>query len=129
MSKAILIADLPEPAEFVRQALRLEYTPVCVHAFDNALEAAETTQFDLIICGLHFDESRMMELLWKVKQLPQYENVPFLCIRALAAHPETTESVKTVHAALGAAGFVELANMDEESANNLRSEVEKLIGK
>lgn len=129
MSKAVLIADLPEPAEFARRALIGDYTPICVHSFDDAIDAVTNSQFSLIICGLHFDESRMMELLWKVKQLPSYEVVPFLCIQTLEAHPETTDSVKTVHEALGAAGFVEIPDLDGNGASILRREVEGLIGK
>jgi CheY-like chemotaxis protein len=127
MPSRALIADVHGPADFIRQAITGRYSEIqCVHTFNDAVEALASRQYDLIISGMHFDECRMMELLWRVKELPQYADVPFLCVRALAAHPEITESVARSHEALGAVGFVEIEGLNGESRDRLISALDSL---
>ena len=127
MPNLALVADVAEPADFIRQTIKNRYSEVqIVYTFNDAVEALASRQFSLIVCGMHFDECRMMELLWRVKELPQYADVPFLCVRALQAHPEITDSVEKTHEALGAVGFVEIEEMDEVSAVKLLSALDKL---
>jgi DNA-binding NtrC family response regulator len=127
MQKSVLIADTEVPAEFIRQAIEKRFPlATCVHTFNDAVDALATGTFGLIICGLHFDESRMMELLWRVKELPEYKDVPFLCVRMLEAHHEISQSVKSTHEALGAAGFLEVSEMNAVGAKLLIEELDKL---
>ena len=127
MQKPVLIAGLPEPAEFIRRSIEKKFpASYLVHSFDDAIHLLSEHEFGLIICGLHFDECRMMELLWRVKEMPEYRETPFLCVRALEAHFETTESVKAAHEALGAVGFLEIPKMDDDGGRLLLEEIEKL---
>ncbi len=97
-----------------------------VHTFNDAVEALANKDFDLIISGMHFDECRMLELLWRVKELPQYADIPFLCVRALPAHPEISQSVEQSHEALGAVGFVHIDGLDRDSSIRLLAMLDKL---
>lgn len=127
MPNLVLIADVEGPADYIRQALAGRFSEIqCVHTFNDAVDALAGRQFSLIISGMHFDECRMMELLWRVKELPQYADVPFLCVRALAAHPEINDSVEQSHKALGAVGFVDIESMDAESTTRLLAALDKL---
>ncbi|HXU42975.1 MAG TPA: hypothetical protein VN675_11655 [Burkholderiales bacterium] len=63
-----------------------------------------------MVIGLHFDESRMFELLSHVRALPAYEDVPVVCVQGLGfLIPESV--MKTVDMAvkvLGGTAFVDL---------------------
>ena len=127
MPSRALIADVQGPADFIRQSINGRYDEIlCVHTFNDAVEALASQQYDLIISGMHFDECRMMELLWRVKELPQYSDVPFLCVRALQAHPEITDSVARSHEVLGAVGFVEIEELNAVSRDRLISALDSL---
>ena len=67
---------------------------------------------DVILCGLHFDESRMFDLLRFVKADQSLRTIPFLCIKTLEGIVEPTfnESVKIATKALGAVGYFDLAD-------------------
>lgn len=77
-------------------------------------------QVDLILCGLHFDDSRMFDLLRSVKATPALRHIPFLCVKTTEGVLEPTfyESVRIATRALGAADFVDLS----ESANEQGAE-------
>ncbi|MEC4723826.1 hypothetical protein RY831_32430 [Noviherbaspirillum sp. CPCC 100848] len=65
---------------------------------------------DVIVCGTHFDESSMFDLLRLAKSLPRVRAVPFLCVRVLDGELDNTafQGISIACCALGAAGFVDL---------------------
>ncbi len=130
MRDKVLIAELPEQAAFIDRALAPRYANrQLVHTFDEAVKALQTSDFCLIISGLHFDDSRMVDLLAYAKQNPRSRDVPFICFRAHEVHDEIRASVQATHSVLGASGFIEVASLDtlgeaflrEKLADTLRS--------
>jgi hypothetical protein len=68
----------------------------------------------LVLCGVHFDESRMFDLLSLVQE--SYPRMPFLCCRVLDSEiPQISrEAIALAAASLGAAGFVDLPTLAKE---------------
>ncbi|TFZ07922.1 hypothetical protein [Ramlibacter humi] len=64
----------------------------------------------LILCGCHFDEGRMYDLLRWVRGQQPLRHIPFLTIRVLEGELDDAmyESVKIATGALGGNGFVDL---------------------
>lgn len=82
---------------------------------------------DMTICGIHFDSSRMFDLLRMAKADPQTRQEPILCYRDLDSALSSTmlESLRIACVALGAEGFVDLhelrlAHGTQEADQHLR---------
>lgn len=69
-----------------------------------------TADTPLVVCGCHFDEGRMYELLRYLKARPPLSSIPFLAIRTTEGELDEAmyESVKIATGALGGNGFVDL---------------------
>src|SRR4051794_25964235 len=44
----------------------------------------ERRSFDLIICTLAFDESKMFDFLRLAKSMPEWQRIPFVCARVMS---------------------------------------------
>lgn len=73
-------------------------------------QQAVTAQTPLILCGCHFDEGRMYDLLRWVRSQAALRHIPFLTTRVLEGELDGAmyESVKIATGALGGNGFVDL---------------------
>lgn len=79
------------------------------HSFDEALFLLETIQFDLIVVGIYFDESRALELFRLTKTLELAKNTPLVFVRTQPSN-RAAELKKTIQAlghVLNLHGFVE----------------------
>ena len=59
----VLAACAPASRGFISEALRRGFRLKAVTRFREAVEALESGEFDLLLCGVHFDESRMFDVL------------------------------------------------------------------
>ena len=79
---------------------------------DSVAQAKAAVRADtpLVLCGCHFDEGRLYELLRHIKARPVFAGIPFLTIRVEAGELDDAlyESVKIATALLGGNGFVDL---------------------
>jgi CheY-like chemotaxis protein len=116
--KTILVAAIPASAEVVVEALSGVAPLIVVHSLPRALHLI-AHGVDLIIAGTYFDGSRMFDLLRAVKDDPAMRDIPFICVRAIAAptSPEAAvrqpiftnqDVVDSACRALGAVAFVDL---------------------
>ncbi len=105
----IVGADTEAALQHVRQMLGGRVQLAGAHTVAQA-KAAITGDTPLVLCGCHFDEGRMYDLLRYMKARPQLEFVPFLAIRLLEGELEDAlyESVKIATSALGGHGFIDL---------------------
>ena len=105
----VLVADVPEMDERIRHCLP-GHDIVFVRRLAEAIATLRHDGFSLVIIGLHFDESRMFELLSHVRSLSKYDDVPVVCVQGLEfIVPEAV--MKTVDMAvkvLGGTAFVDL---------------------
>jgi len=105
----IVVADTAEAFALLRDSLQGAYT--LFHAPDLAVaRKAVDADTPLVICGCHFDEGRLYDLLRHMKSEPATAGVPFLALRALEGKLEDAlyESVKIATHALGGNGFIDL---------------------
>lgn len=87
---------------------------------------------DMVMCGIHFDEGRMFDLLRYAKADPDIKSIPFLCINSTdGLSPAIVQSVEIASKALGADGFVELYEWrnklgDKQAFEKLRALIDSL---
>ncbi len=131
----ILVADPPEAFEVFRRALARPYALEHVATFDEAMRALRPAPA-LVVCGCHFEEGRMFELLRALKREPGCERVPFLavrCMRGQTALDDTLyDSVKITVDALGGQGFADVIWWqqrfgEDEASRRLGLLVDKLL--
>lgn len=105
----VLVADVPEMDQRIRECLP-EHELVFVRTMPEAAVALRHDGFSLVIIGLHFDESRMFELLSYVRSLRAYKDAAVVCVQGLDIMlPEA--AMRTVDMAvkvLGGTAFVDL---------------------
>lgn len=126
----ILIAGVPET--FSRLSTILTgYAPHFIETFEGAQKHVRSTPYDLIMIGVHFDESRMFDLLYYLKA--RASEVPVICYRLTAGAETRTKltmlAVAIASRALGAVAFLDLFDApDEEAANGaLRELVDRTL--
>jgi hypothetical protein len=105
----IVVADTPDSVQAFRAALTTPLPLVCATTFDAAREALAPAPA-LVVCGCHFDEGRMYDLLRHMKASPGLQGVPFMAVRCLEGELDGAlyESVKIAVRALGGNAFVDL---------------------
>jgi hypothetical protein len=128
----ILVAGVPETYNRLFTILA-GYTPHFADTFANAQARLKKTMYHLVMIGIHFDESRMFDLLRQLKASDEYAPVPVVCYRAtLGAETQTKLTMQAVEiacGALGAAGFLDLLEFSDDEAANiaLRKLVEQTL--
>lgn len=107
----ILIADTPEGVQAFRQALSTALPLQAATSLEQAREAVQEPPA-LVVCGCHFDEDGMYDLLRYLKASPPLDKVPFVAVRCvegeMALDGALYESVKIAVRALGGNAFVDL---------------------
>jgi len=106
----VLVADTPESFEVFRDALTTPVTLVHATTLESAKEALEPPPA-LVVCGCHFDEGRMYDLLRHLKAAKALNKVPFMAVRCVPGElldDTLYESVKIAVRALGGNAFVDL---------------------
>ena len=104
------VADTAAGVELLRGALaEAPFGLVGAHTLPHA-RAAIVPETPLVICGCHFDEGRMYELLRHLKAQSALTTVPFLSVRTLAGELDDAmyESVEIATHVLGGSGFIDL---------------------
>jgi hypothetical protein len=87
----ILCGVLPDSIVRRSNVLQPLYDVTFVTTLEQAHAALAADNFDLIICGVHFDDGQMPLLLQHCKTEPRLQPVPFVGFRALGGRlPEST---------------------------------------
>lgn len=105
----ILIADVPEAAERLR-ACFADKDSAFVSDCDSALRLFTQSGFDALVLGLHFDESRMFELLRELRLREDLRDRPVICVRTLPTRlsDELRQRLPDAARAAGADAFIDL---------------------
>ena len=133
-ARRILVADVPESFAVFRAALAGSYTLLPARSLEQARVALPEGP-ELVVCGCHFDEGRMYDLLRIVKATPGMERTPFLAVRCVPGElldDALYESVKIAVRALGGNAFVDLVRWHQrwgaaEASHRLTRLVESLV--
>lgn len=105
----VLVADDPASFAAFRDALTTPFALLPVGTLAQAMQALQPPPA-LVVCGCHFAEGGMYDLLRHMKAAPALAGVPFMAIRCLEGELDDTlyESVKIAVRALGGNAFVDL---------------------
>jgi DNA-binding NarL/FixJ family response regulator len=132
-TKRVLVAASPESAERVRDALQEHFTLSVTSSLAEA-QSLLAEDIAIVLCGLHFDEGKMFDLLRYAKADPMTREIPFLCVKSTEGVLSSVifQGIEIASRALGADGFVELVEWkmavgDEAAYEQLRQLVDRLI--
>ena len=75
----ILLAGTPQEVAAMRSILADGHEISDVNIMAKALEILSKTEFDLIMIGVHFDESRMFDLIKNIPKFPKNAHAPLIC--------------------------------------------------
>ena len=125
----ILVAASPEPRAIVERILA-GHELFFAETLPQAVSMLAEGKFDLIICTIAFDESKMLELLGFAKSTPAWKAIPFVCAR-VRAHVVRSESARAAVAFtsrhLGAAAFLDVANYPTDAEPGMRQAIEAIL--
>lgn len=130
MSKKILIADVPElDARLIE--LLAGHLLYFVRTVDEAMRALEREDFDLLVISVHFDDSRMFDLLRQVRLDGRNNGIPVVCVRepGMGFSAVSARTLEVACRALNANVFVDLAapKTEEERSTALREAFDPLL--
>ena len=116
----------------VRRALIPDFDLVAAYTHAQAMVALQQGSIDVILCSIHFDESRMFELLVAARTAaPQ---IPFICCQLVgtALRPSLIQSMVSAAESQGALGFINYnaalrTRATAEADRYLREELRRLL--
>ena len=125
----ILVAASREPRAIVERI-------VAGHELSFAETMAQAEQllrertFDLIICTIVFDESKMFDLLQLAKSTPEWQRIPFVaaCVRShILRSPTALRDAAFTCGTLGAEAFLDIADYQVDPEREMREAIERHI--
>jgi CheY-like chemotaxis protein len=125
----ILIAASPEPRAILERILA-GHELSCAPTVAQAEQFLRGQGFDLIVCTIVFDESRMFDLLRLAKSSPQWQRIPFACarVRGHILHlPNALATTAFTCRELGAAAFLDIADYSVAPEREIRDAIERLL--
>jgi CheY-like chemotaxis protein len=107
----LLVAATTMGFAHAKRALHRRFDLVPVFSLAAALRLLEGEAFDAILCSIHFDESRMFDLLREWRQLAP--GTPFICCQIVHSplSPSVIRGMLTSARSLGCSGFVDYHEM------------------
>src|SRR5205085_10381375 len=99
----ILVAASTEPRAIVARILA-GHELFCAETMAQAEQLLGERAFDLIVCTIVFDESRMFDFLRLAKSKLEWQRIPFVCTRVMAhvlRSPTTLEAAAFTSRELG----------------------------
>jgi hypothetical protein len=113
----LLIAAQPAPWQALKSHLEA-FELVHVMTTSEAFRVLAESQFDVIVCTIAFDDSRMLDFLQAAKRSATVRGIPFICCRVLSSvlPDELVASVGATCRACGAADFLDIARMTPRDA-------------
>jgi hypothetical protein len=130
MSKKILVADTPDGDRRLSEILS-GYELTFVRTLGQAQRALAREQFGLILIGVHFDDSRMFDLLRHLQASDARPGCAVVCMRSqhFASPAITIEGLEIATKALGCNLFLDLTWYADDASGNaaIRSLLEALL--
>ena len=124
MSKLVLIADASDAR---LSAILAGHALTCVRTLDEAKSVLAARSFDLVAIGVHFDDSRMFDLLRYVRSQERSRATPVVCVLTadFARHAVAAESLAIAVKALGGTAYLDLKTIGDGTARDI---IEELLG-
>jgi CheY-like chemotaxis protein len=125
----ILVAASPEPRAIVERILA-GYDLFFAETMVQAEQFLHERTFDLIICTIAFDESKMFDFLRVAKSRPEWQPIPFVCARVRRYILRSTTAVAAAAFTcreLGAAAFLDIAGYQVHPEREMREAIDRLL--
>ena len=125
----ILVAASPEPRAILERILA-GHELFCAEAMAQAQQFLGERTFDLIVCTIVFDESRMFDFLRLAKSRLEWQGIPFVCARLrsyILRSRVALESVAFTCRALGAEAFLNVADYEVDPEREVGDAIERLL--
>ena len=105
----VLVADIPAADDKIRECLP-EHDLYFVRTLGQAVRELRGDGYQLIVIGMHFDDSRMFELLRYVRSLPHHKDVPVVCVQCeeVMLSEAVLKNIEDAVKALGGNAFIDL---------------------
>jgi len=126
VTRRILVADTPL-ADRRLAAILSGYELVFERTLDAAGRALAGPRFDIVLVGVHFDESRMFDLLRQLRTTAPHAGLPVVCVRShqFVSPAITIEGLEIAAKALGCKLFLDLTKYSDDAQGN--AEVRRLL--
>ena len=125
----ILVAASAEPRAVLERVLA-GHELSCAETMPEAEQFLCAQAFDLIVCTIVFDESKMFDFLRHAKSSPEWQRIPFVCAR-LRSHilrsPVALEGVAFTCRALGADAFLDIADYLVDPEREMGDAIQRLL--
>src|SRR5437867_11328865 len=127
----ILVAASQVPSAIVQRILA-GHELSCAESMAQAEQLLRERTFDLIICTVVFEASRMFDLLRLAKTTPDWQRIPFVCARVrghILRSPTAVNGAAFTCGALGAQAFLDIENyaLDADPEHSMRDAIERLL--
>jgi CheY-like chemotaxis protein len=124
MSKVVLVADTGDAR---LPGILAGYSLSFVRTLDEAKSILAGHNFDLIVIGVHFDESRMFDLLRYVRGQERHRATPVVCVLTVdfTRHAVAAEGLEIAVKALGGTAYLDLKSLGD---GEVRRVIEDLLG-
>lgn len=119
MTRRVLVADTPEGDRRLA-AILAGYELEFVRTLAEARRALQDDGFDLVLIGVHFDDSRMFDLLRYMRANPGKPERCVVCMRSqrFASTAITIEGLEIAAKTLGCALFLDLTWYTDDANGN-----------
>src|SRR5947207_7536677 len=128
--KSILVAEGPDMDERLAAVL-VGHDLTFTRTLEQALAFLARRDFDLVIVGVHFDESRMFDLLRHVRSGGRNSHARVVCVlgHRFESPAISIEGLEIATRALAADAFVDLSRYSEgeQAEQALRQVIEPLL--
>ena len=125
----ILIAASPEPRAVIERILA-GHELSCAETMAQAEQFLREPTFDLIICTIVFDESKMFDLLQLAKSRPEWQQIPFVAARVrphILRSPTALRDGAFTCGTLGAEAFLDIADYQVDPEREMREAIERIM--
>jgi DNA-binding response OmpR family regulator len=130
MTQRILVADTPEGDRRI-SAILSGYDLVFVRTLGEAQRILGREKFALVLVGVHFDDSRMFDLLRHLQATGVHVGCAVICMRSqqFVSHAITIEGLEIAAKALGCNVFLDLTWYADDATGNgaIRNLLEALL--
>ena len=127
----ILVAASPEPRAVLERVLA-GHELSCAETMAQAEQFLHQGTFDLIICTIVFDESRIFDFVRLAKSRPEWQRIPFVAARVrsyILRSPTALRGTAFTCATLGAEAFMDIADYQVDPEREMREAIERLLDK
>ena len=125
----ILIAASPEPRAILERILA-GHELSFAETMGQAEQFLRERPFDLIICTIVFDESKMFDFLQLAKSGPEWQRIPFIAARVRPSIVLSSSALRTAAftcGTLGAEAFLDIADYHVDPEREMRNAIEGFL--